>query len=146
MIRIIFAMMVVAGGHAVIAQDIPADVKAEINKQIESRLKEIVTPLVVAEKLKMEFPPKSPTETVANLDKKVAQEVMKQVDTKYPPSTRDIHLKAAREKYILYKKGDMVKDLRIRPAGRKSVLSGEYKGPNRKGEHVVGGYPIPKVV
>lgn len=145
MIRIIFALMVVAGGHAVFAQEISADVKADITKEIESRLKEIVTPLVVAEKLKMEFPPKSPTETVANLDKKVSQEVMKQVDTKYPPSTRDVHLKAAKEKYILYKKGDMVQDLRIRPAGRKSVLSGEYKGENRKGEHVVGGYPIPKV-
>lgn len=148
--HIILLLMAVFGvAGSVFSQEISAEDKARAEKEIKSivdkRVREIVTPLVLAEKLKMEFPPQAPTEKLENLKAKVTKDVMTQVDEKYPPSTRDIHLKAALEKYVLYKKGDTVKDLRIRAAGRKSVLSGEYKGLNRKGEHVVGGYPIPKV-
>ena len=147
--RIILTMMVTAGFTVLNAQEISAEDKAkaekEISIEVEARTKEIVTPLVVAEKLKMEFPPSAPSEAVVSLDKRVKETVMKQVDEKYPLSTRNKHLKVAVQKYIFYKQGDMVKDLRIRAAGRKSVISGEFKGYSRKGELKIGSYEVPKV-
>ncbi|MCM8538910.1 MAG: hypothetical protein NE328_01415 [Lentisphaeraceae bacterium] len=147
--RIIFTFIGLVGLTANLhSQEISADDKAKAEKEvkaiIDSRVKAIVTPLVLAEKLNMDFPPQAPTETVASIDARVKKDVMTEVDAKYPPSTKDVHLKVALEKYVLYKEDDEVKDLRIRPVGRKSVISGRYKGINRKGEHVVGSYPIPK--
>lgn len=147
--RIIFTLMVTTGFTLLNAQDLSAEDKAKAEKEIiaevEARIKEIVTPLVVAEKLKMEFPPSAPSEAVESLDKRVNESVMAQVDEKYPLSTRDKHLKVAVQKYILYKEGDMVKDLRIRPAGRMAVVSGEFKGYSRSGELKIGSYEVPKV-
>lgn len=148
--RIILTLMSTVGFTAsLFAQDISAEDKARAEKEIKAiitkRVNAIVTPLVLAEKLKMDFPPKAPTEKIEVLAAQVEKDAMAQVNEKYPLSEKDVHLKAAIKKYVFYKKGDMVKDLRIRAAGRKSVISGEYKGLNRKGEHVVGGYPIPKV-
>ena len=150
MIRIILTLMVVTGiQQSIFTQEVPeednAKIEEEIQKEVKKRLREIVTPLVLAEKLKMEFPPKAPTEKVADLNAKVSKDVMEKVNAKYPPSTKDIHLKAALKKYVLYKEGDQVTNLRIRPAGRNAVISGKYSGKNRKGEYVVGSYPIPKV-
>ena len=39
----------------------------------------------------------------------------------------------------------MVKDLRIRPAGRMAVISGEFRGYSRSGQFKIGSYEVPKV-
>ena len=105
--RIILILMVTAGFTTLNAQDISAEDKAkaekEIKAEVENRTREIVTLLVIAEKLKMEFPPSAPTETVENLDKKVEETVMAEVNKAHPLSTRDGHLKVALKKYHLYK-------------------------------------------
>lgn len=147
--RIIYTFIGITGlAVSLHSQEISADDKAkaekEIQAKIEAKVKATVTPLVLAEKLKMDFPPVEPTESVESIDARVKKDVMAAIDAKYPPSEKDVHLKAAIEKYVLYKENDEVKDLRIRPVGRKSVISGRYKGVDRKGEHVVGSYAIPK--
>jgi len=147
--RIILIMMVTAGFTILHAQEISAEDKAkaekEIKAEVENRTRDIVTLLVIAEKLKMDFPPSAPSESVENLNAQVDKVVTEQVNKEFPLNTRDKHLKVAVQKYRLYKVGDMLKDFRLSKAGRKAVVSGEFRGYTRTGQLKIGSYEVPKV-
>ena len=130
------------------AQELDEDptlaIEEEITLAVETAVKENVTPLLIAEKFKIPFPPKVPTRTIAEIDKELKENVAKLVDEKYPFSIVVKHRKEALNKYRVYKKGQEI-TLRVMPTGRAAVVSGIFKGFNRKGELMVGGNAVPKV-
>ena len=118
-------------------------INAEVSKDVETRVRDIVTPLLLAEKLKMPFPPLAPTRKVDDIEKEVELTVQKMVDEKFPLSEVKKQQEAAAKKYFLYKEGDEV-DLKVN-IGRVPKLKGKFTGYSRKGELIVGGFKLPKV-
>ncbi|MCH2205983.1 MAG: hypothetical protein MK132_08965 [Lentisphaerales bacterium] len=119
-------------------------IEKEISLAVESAVEENVTPLILAEKYNMPFPPKLPIKTIPEVKKEVDVEVEGMVEEKFPASQINKHAAEAIKKYALYKKGEKV-TVRIRPTGRMAVVTGIYKGFNRKGELLIGSYNVPKV-
>ena len=124
---------------------LPTEFKDKATAAIEPHIKSMISPFILAKKLKVDFPPKKPTEELESVRKKINTMILEKVDAAFPPSTKDVHYKKALERYPLYKKGDMVENLRIRPAGRNAVVSGAFNGINRTGHLVIGSYEVPKV-
>lgn len=127
-----------------ITEERKAAIEKEISLAVESAVQENVTPLILAEKYNMPFPPKLPSKSIDEVKKDVDKVVDKMVEEKFPDSEINKHAADAMKKYVLYKKGENV-TVRIRPTGRKAVVTGVYKGFNRKGELLIGSYNVPKV-
>lgn len=119
-------------------------IEKEIDLAVESAVEENVTPLILAEKYGMAFPPKLPLKTIDEVKNDVDADVEKLVEEKFPAAQINKHAAEAIKKYALYKKGEKV-TVRIRPTGRMAVVTGVYKGFNRQGELLIGSYNVPKV-
>ena len=127
-----------------ITQEKQSAIEEEISRIVEKSVQENVTPLIIAEELKMSFPPKVPVKTQEELLGEVSVLVKEMVEKKFPDSIITKHLAEARKKYVVYKKGETI-TIRVSPTGRAAVVTGKFKGYNRKGELRIGGYDIPKV-
>ena len=127
-----------------ISEERKAAIEKEISLAVDFAVQENVTPLILAEKYKMPFPPKLPVRSVAEVEAEVEKIVEKMVEEKFPSSEINRHTADAMKKYVLYKKGEEV-TVRIRPTGRKAVVTGVFKGFNRAGQLLIGSYNVPKV-
>jgi hypothetical protein len=119
-------------------------ISIEVEKEVQKRVKGIVTPLILAEKEGIPFPPVAPTRTVEDIKKEVNAKVQAAVDEKYPASIKEKQLALARKRYPLHKIGDVV-NIKLKAGGRKKNAQGEYKGLNRQGQLLIGGYEFAKV-
>jgi hypothetical protein len=126
-------------------QSLPSEFKGKTIAEIQPYIKSLVTPLTIAKKLKIDFPPKEPIEDLESIKKRIDTLVVEKVDKVYPPSKKEFHYNKALEKYHLYAKGEMVEALRVRKTGRNPVVSGICQGLSRNGRLVIGTYELPKV-
>ncbi len=119
-------------------------ISIEVEKELKSRIKRIVTPLILADKEGIPFPPVAPTRTVEDIKIEVKLRVLAAVDEKYPASIKEKQIALAKKRYYLHKLGDNV-NVKLKAGGRKKSAQGEYKGLNRKGQLVIGSYEFAKV-
>lgn len=117
----------------------------EVQKEVKKQVKKYVTPLFLAKKLKMPFPPVKPTKSISAIQKEVTKAVLEKVNIKYPLTEVTKRKAEAHKKYFMYSIGDIIPATRIRTGGRGAVIQGKFKGFNRKGQLLVGGDVVAKV-
>ena len=144
----LIVVLVLMSGLFLHAQDVsPEDlqkISKEIEMEVEKQVRDLVTPLTLARKLKLPFPPVAPTREVTAIKADVAKRIKAAVEAKFPISEREKQIEAAAKRYPLYKKGDEV-DIQVRPTGKMARVQGKYNGFNRKGQLLIGSYEVPKV-
>jgi hypothetical protein len=117
----------------------------QVQEEVKKQIKKYVTPLFLAKKLKMPFPPVEPTKSISAIQKEAAKVVLEKVNIKYPLTEVAKRKAEAHKKYFMYSIGDIVPAIRIRAGGRGAVIQGKFQGFNKKGQLLVGEGVVAKV-